>query len=238
MIDGREPLTAGPVRTRAAATGTPAAELFLGHSKLLRDAHELAARAHAGQRQESDGSAYIEHPLAVAAILRRAGFGDEVVAAGLLHDTVEASEIELDELERRFGRPVARLVAAMTEPERHGRFGPRKAAHRLQIAQAGAEAAAIFAADKVANVRSLRRALRRDGEEAVRRRLSAPLEQKIEHYRATLEMLDGLALPLSLAPMLATELQALTSEGSRGPVIGSAARAAVRRTSRSRPYRG
>ena len=128
-------------------------------SKLVREAYEFAADAHAGQYQESDGSPYVEHAAAVARLLQRAGFGDEVVAAGLLHDTVEDSEVEVEDLERRFGCQVADLVSAMTEPERLQDFRARKAAHRMQIADAGCEAAAVFAADKVANAQNLRRAL-------------------------------------------------------------------------------
>jgi hypothetical protein len=109
---------------------------------------------------------------------------------------------------------VAGLVSAMTEPERLPDFSIRKAAHRTQIADAGCQAAAIFAADKVANARSLRQAIARHGEESVRRRLSTPLEQKLEHYRKTLEMLEELALPLSLIPLLRDELASL-ERGSR-----------------------
>ena len=189
----------------------------LGRSKLVREAYEFAADAHAGQRQESDESPYIEHPAAVARLLQHAGFSDEVVAAGLLHDAVEDSEVEIEELERRFGREVANLVSVMTEPQRLQNFRARKAAHRMQIADAGCEAAAIFAADKLAIVQNLRRAVARDGEESVRRRLSKPLEQKIEHYRKTLEMLDDLTLSFSLIPLLREELASLEAERSREP---------------------
>ena len=202
-----------PSGRRRSADSTAA--LFVGASRLLRDAYAFAAEAHAGQLQESDDSPYIEHPLAVARLLQRAGFGDEVVAAGLLHDTVEDCDVEPPELERRFGSAVAGLVSAMTEPERLTDFRTRKAAHRMQIADAGCEAAAIFAADKVANVHSLRRAVADQGEDSVRRRLTKPFEQKVEHYGRTLQMLEDLQLPLSLVPMLRTELEGLEAERSQ-----------------------
>jgi (p)ppGpp synthase/HD superfamily hydrolase len=183
---------------------------------MLSDAYQFAAEAHAGQRQESDGSAYIEHPVTVARLLQRGGFSDEVVAAGLLHDTVEDSGVELGQLDREFGRSVADLVAAMTEPDRPSDFRARKAAHRGQIAKAGCAAAAIFAADKIANVQNLRHAVAQKGEDEVRRRLSKPLDEKLEHYRKTLELLEELALPLSLIPLLRAELASFEAERCRG----------------------
>ena len=162
-----------------------------------------------------DGSPYIEHPVAVARLLQRTGFDEDVVSAGLLHDTIEDADLTTEDLEKRFGRPVAALVAAMTEPGGPADFAERKAAHRRQIAEAGPDAAAIFAADKIANVENLRRAVATQGEERVCERLSMPLAQKLEHYRATLEMLDGMALPLSLVGLLREELDAFDAERLR-----------------------
>ena len=156
---------------------------------LLVRAYSLAARAHSGQRQDADGSPYLEHALAVAALLDDAGYSDEVVAAGLLHDVVEKTDVTLFELRARFGAHVARLVRAMTEPEGIEPFATRKAAHRAQVMRAGAEAEAIFAADKVANAMKLRAAIESDGEPAVRERVGPLLDQKIDHYQATLRLL-------------------------------------------------
>jgi (p)ppGpp synthase/HD superfamily hydrolase len=156
---------------------------------LLVRAHLLAARAHDGQRQDADGSPYLEHVLAVAALLRDAGYSDEVVAAGLLHDVLERSRITHFEIRVRFGARVTKLVRAMTEPRSIEPFAVRKAALRTQVIRAGADAEAIFAADKLANATTLRAAVERDGEAAVRERLGPRFEQKLAHYEATLELL-------------------------------------------------
>ena len=88
-------------------------------SELVGEALEMAREAHAGQiRNGSGGMPYIDHPVAVAELLAEHGFGDEVLAAALLHDVVEESEIE-----RRRGRASASatrsrdLVEALTEDE-------------------------------------------------------------------------------------------------------------------------
>jgi guanosine-3',5'-bis(diphosphate) 3'-pyrophosphohydrolase len=125
----------------------------------LSGAYAFARDADAGQRQEADGSPYIEHPVAVARLLCLGGCGAEVIAAGLLHDTVEDTGATVEEIERRFGPAVSRLVAAMIEPANVHPFAARKAALRRQVADAGYEAEAMFAADKVVNAQTLRRAI-------------------------------------------------------------------------------
>jgi (p)ppGpp synthase/HD superfamily hydrolase len=157
---------------------------------LLVRAHSLAARAHSGQRQDADGSPYLEHALLVAALLHDAGYSDVVVAAGLLHDVLEKSRTSLYEIRARFGAHVAHLVRAMTEPDGIEPFAVRKAAHRTQVMRAGAEAEAIFAADKVANAMTIRAAIDRDGLEAVRERVGPLFDQKLDHYHATLLLLE------------------------------------------------
>jgi (p)ppGpp synthase/HD superfamily hydrolase len=62
-------------------------------SSLVRSALVFAVRCHARQRRRSDGTAFIEHPLKVAGLLHDAGCSDVVVAAGLLHDVVEDSQV-------------------------------------------------------------------------------------------------------------------------------------------------
>ena len=88
---------------------------FTAGSSLLASAYAFADEAHRGQHDEADGSPYIEHPIAVARLLHEAGFDEAVVAAGLLHDTVEGTDVEIDDVRRRFGDDVAELVAAMNQ---------------------------------------------------------------------------------------------------------------------------
>jgi ketosteroid isomerase-like protein len=185
---------------------------FTGASKLMRRAYALARDAHAGQRQEADGRPYIEHSVAVGQLLYLAGCSEEVVAAGLLHDTVEDTGVRIQDIEERFGRKVARLVAATTEPADVRPFAARKEALRRQVADAGYDAETIFAADKVVNAHTLRRAIADQGEAQVRQRLANPLEQKVEHYRHSLGLLDDVAQSLPLVPLLREELDELDRE--------------------------
>ena len=103
----------------------------------------------------------------------------------------------------------------MTEPEDVEPFEARKAAHREQIARAGYQAEAIFAADEVVNARDVREAIARVGESALERRLKNPVERKVDHYRATLRLLDNVAATLPLVPVLRDELEPLAVERAR-----------------------
>jgi GTP diphosphokinase / guanosine-3',5'-bis(diphosphate) 3'-diphosphatase len=88
------------------------------YSPLDRDvvlrAYETATQAHAEQKRQS-GEPYINHCVAVASILSELRMPAEVVAAGLLHDTVEDTAIRLTDLRNQFGDVVANLVDGVTK---------------------------------------------------------------------------------------------------------------------------
>ena len=164
-----------------------------------------AVERHEGQRRDSDAAPFILHPLEVAVLLRNRGYDDEVVAAGLLHDLIEDTDATAEELRERFGPRVCGLVAALSDDATIEDYAERKAALREQVERAGPEAAAIYAADKVAKARELRATLTRNpgaaGDEAVRRRL--------RHYEASLEMLERALPGHPLPQQLRFELWAL-----------------------------
>ena len=173
---------------------------FVEQSPLTRDALNFAASMHAGQTRDS--IPFVAHPVEVACLLHEAGYSDEVVAAGVLHEVLEATDVERAELEQRFGPAVAALVAAVSEDPSIEDDAMRKAALRSQVAHAGDEAAAVFAADKVSKARELR-ARARHG------RFQRSDEGKLDHYRASLEMLSELIPGHPLVEQLREELEAV-----------------------------
>jgi guanosine-3',5'-bis(diphosphate) 3'-pyrophosphohydrolase len=82
--------------------------------EMVRRAYERAAAAHAGQRRLS-GEEYVNHPLEVAAILADLELDAETLAAALLHDTVEDTDLSAEAVEQEFGAEVARLVDGVTK---------------------------------------------------------------------------------------------------------------------------
>ena len=178
---------------------------FAEDRPVLRAAYDWAARLHATQLRDVDRAPFILHPLEVAALLASRGFDDEVVAAGLLHDVVEDTETDLDEVRRRFGDRIADAVAAVTEDPTIDDYRARKGALRDQVAAAGADAHAVYAADKIAKARELRAQAARSesfhDDPALLRRL--------EHYELSLATLREVAGGDSLVQALAFELWAL-----------------------------
>ncbi len=80
----------------------------------LEHAIDIATEAHAGQKRKS-GEPYIIHPLSVAHKLIRWGMDIDSVIAGVLHDTVEDTDLKLEKIEALFGQNVALLVDGVTK---------------------------------------------------------------------------------------------------------------------------
>ncbi|MGH9297232.1 MAG: RelA/SpoT family protein, partial [Acidimicrobiales bacterium] len=92
---------------------------------LVRRAHVLATKAHHGQKRVS-GEAYVTHPVAVATVVAELGLDATSAAAALLHDAVEDTRVELEQIERDFGLEVAGIVDGVTKLDRL-RFGSKEA---------------------------------------------------------------------------------------------------------------
>ncbi len=86
-----------------------------GDRRLIRQAFEMAAEAHKSMRRKS-GEPYILHPLAVALICsEEIGLGVRSSICSLLHDTVEDTDITLDDVQREFGTEIAKIVDGLTK---------------------------------------------------------------------------------------------------------------------------
>lgn len=176
----------------------------------------MATRAHAGQlRHGSDGRPFIDHPVAVAETLASTDFDyDEILAAALLHDVIEKSEISGDEIRERFGDRVGRMVEALTEDATIEDYEERKKEHRERVARSGPEAIAIFAADKLTNVAMLREAYALIAE-GVSDELEVSLDLKIYIWEMDLEMLFDALPGSSLTKKLADEMVELWADRFR-----------------------
>lgn len=126
---------------------------------LVNRAYEAARIAHITQ-QRSSGEAYINHPIAVARIVADIGLDDVSLAAALLHDAVEDTEITLEDVQRDFGDDVANLVDGVTKLERL-QFDSREAQQaatmrKMLVAMArDMRVLVIKLADRLHNMRTL-----------------------------------------------------------------------------------
>lgn len=86
--------------------------------KLIRKAFDVAVEAHKDQRRKS-GEAYIFHPIAVAKIVAsEIGLGPTSIAAALMHDVVEDTDITVEDIERMFNPKIAKIVEGLTKISR------------------------------------------------------------------------------------------------------------------------
>jgi (p)ppGpp synthase/HD superfamily hydrolase len=128
----------------------------------------------------------LAHAQAVADVLRDAGADERTQVAALLHDVVEDTPRDVDDVRAAFGDDLATLVEALTEDKAIERYAQRKRALRTQIALAPEPAVMDIAlADKIASLRHA----------AITG--TAISRRKLAHYRATLRLaLDGQATPV------------------------------------------
>jgi GTP pyrophosphokinase len=90
-------------------------KLKKGDEELIRRAFEIAAEAHKTMRRKS-GEPYILHPIAVAIIcVEEIGLGVRSTICSLLHDTVEDTDVSIEDVEREFGGEIARIVDGLTK---------------------------------------------------------------------------------------------------------------------------
>ena len=129
-------------------------------SPRLERALRSSAVWHAGQTRKGSDVPYFEHAVAVAMILDRAGFDEDVVIAGLLHDVVEDTEATFEDVAARFGPSVCETVRACSEikHDAQGRKRPwidRKRDHLAALEESPIPARAVALADKLHNLASI-----------------------------------------------------------------------------------
>ena len=124
------------------------------NNQLILKAAHFAAQKHRGQRRkDEDASPYINHPISVAKIISEIGYvGDsEVLAAALLHDTIEDTKTTPEELIDNFGERVCSLVKEVTDDKNLPKLErkQRQIDHAKEISEG---AALIKLGDKISNV--------------------------------------------------------------------------------------
>ena len=151
---------------------------------LLLKALAFAAHKHRDQRRKDPAaSPYINHPIALANVLVNEGgvTDEEVLAAALLHDTVEDTATTSEELQEIFGARIARIVAEVTDDKAL----PKAERKRLQVehaAQLSPEAKLVKLADKICNLRDVAAHPPPDWE----------LKRRIEYFDWAKTVVDGM----------------------------------------------
>lgn len=134
------------------------------YMKLIEKAMIFAAQKHEHQYRKSTTIPYITHPFMVGMYLQQANCTEEVIAAGILHDTLEDTNTTLDELTNEFGEKVAHLVVMASEHDKSLSWEERKQHTIEMLATQSLEDIQVIVADKLHNLRSICADFERDGD--------------------------------------------------------------------------
>lgn len=176
------------------------------YPELVMRSFELAARWHEGQKRKHPFELipYIAHPAGVGFLLQKAGYGDEVVASGILHDVIEDCGVTEDELARATNPQVAKLVEQVSEPDVED-WRQKKIAFVEKLSHASDEALAIKAADHLHNLQSMLGAARAAAS-SIWGMFGADRESKLAYEQSILDMV---ADRLGETPLVAAQRAAL-----------------------------
>lgn len=146
------------------------------------------------QKRKGKDIPYLSHPLVVGMILSRAGASEDLVVAGILHDTIEDSveekKVTFNMIEERFGSAVADLVNSVTEQDRGLSWDERKQDALAHIDSFNNDSILLKSADVIANNAEVLEDYAVDGEE-IFARFNAPKEKIVGHAQQVILALQA-----------------------------------------------
>ncbi len=170
---------------------------MLPDTEKIQKAKQFAEKLHSTQIRKN-GDPYVQHLYAVAEIISKYTNDEDIISAGLLHDTIEDVEgYEYTNLLDDFGKRVADIVEGVTEevyvsnPEysreqKIEQFEGMLTRTVKKAKDAGADSLLVMAADKIHNIQSMVKGVRENGKEFLLK-FKMPMTQKIKYYRLSLD---------------------------------------------------
>ncbi len=157
----------------------------------LDKAVEFATQRHSGQVRKGTTLPYIVHPIEVMQILYRMGADENVMIAGVLHDTIEDTGTTKEEIIELFGEDVANLVAGHSE-DKSKSWKERKTAAIEHLAKSDKRFKMLVLADKLSNMRAIAADYAAIGDK-LWERFNAPPEKQAWYYGSLDDALMSLA---------------------------------------------
>jgi len=148
---------------------------------------EFATKAHSGQLRKKTNIPYIVHPLGAAQSLMELNCPNKIVIACLLHDTVEDTVVTYQDIKEVFGWYVAELVKQASESDKKASWKERKMHTIETLRNSSYDATLVVCADKLNNIRSIKRDYDKSGEK-VWERFNASKEDQGWYYRSLAEV--------------------------------------------------
>lgn len=164
---------------------------------LIEEAIQFAAVAHKGVTRKGVEIPYVAHVMETMMLVAHMTSDNEVIAAAALHDVVEDTEYTLEDIEHKFGKRVASLVAHETENKRpdqpkEATWKIRKAEQLEQVKSAPIEVKMIMLGDKLSNMRASLRDFRKDPDNLWNKFNMKDVNQQEWYYRSVAEKLSDL----------------------------------------------
>ena len=150
---------------------------------------EFALIAHKGQCRKGTQIPYVVHPIAVAQTLIDIGCSEEVIIAGLLHDTIEDTEVTREEIRKKFGERVVEIVTGVSESDKSDTWENRKRHTIEKLKSAPIEILLVECADKLDNIRSMKMDLAQTGDR-LWERFNRPKEKQKWYYENLAEVFE------------------------------------------------
>lgn len=166
---------------------------------ILEVAVRFAFEKHEGQKRKGSIVPYIVHPVDVMNILLEMDGDTNLLVAGLLHDVVEDAGVTVSEIEQRFGKDVAEMVAGHSE-DKSLTWKERKLEAIRETEQGDVRLKMLVLADKLSNLKSLYYDYKKCGE-AVWNRFNAPKEMQAWYYSRMIDALAPLGGSEKTAPL-------------------------------------
>lgn len=164
-------------------------------TSLFDKAAKFAIDAHHNTERRGKGYPYIIHPMEAAAIVATMTNDQELLAAAILHDTVEDTDVTIEEIRERFGDRVAMLVQNETAPlDDSLTWREKKAAQLKQLADAPHDSKVVALGDKFSNMSGIALDYRQIGDEVWKRFHAPNGKPDVEwYYRSLAEALSDLS---------------------------------------------
>ena len=162
--------------------------------ELVSEAIAFAVKAHDGMRRKKSDAPYILHPMEAAVIVGTMTDDQNLIAAAALHDVVEDADININEIEERFGKRVRELVESETEDKRvtlppSDTWRIRKE-ESLSVLKNTDDIGVlmVWLGDKLANMRSIYRDFKVEGVQMWQRFNQKDVNEQAWYYRSIAEL--------------------------------------------------
>jgi myo-inositol-1(or 4)-monophosphatase len=167
--------------------------------ELVSEAIVFAVKAHDGMRRKKGESPYILHPMEAAVIVGTMTDDQNLIAAAVLHDVVEDTDVTIEEIEERFGRRVRELVDSETEdkradlpPESTWRIRKEESLSVLKNTDDNA-VLMVWLGDKLANMRAIYRDFKIEGNNMWQRFNQKDVNEQAWYYRSIVALTKALS---------------------------------------------